>query len=40
VDRRAEIASEMGDAVTLQRLADEGSEIAQTLLARTISDTE
>jgi hypothetical protein len=40
VGLRAEIASEMGDAVALQQLADEGSEVAQTLLTRTISDTE
>jgi hypothetical protein len=40
VDRRATIASETGDAATLQRLADEGSEVAQMLLTRTISDTE
>ena len=34
------IVMTMGDAATLQRLADEGSEVAQTLLTRTISDTE
>jgi hypothetical protein len=40
VDRRATIALDMGDSATLQRLADEGSEVAQKMLTRTISDTE
>jgi hypothetical protein len=39
-DQRATVASERGDAATLQRLAEEGSEVAETLLSRTISDTE
>ena len=40
VDERAEIAADRGDAATLQRLADEGSEVAERLLGRVIAETE